>query len=306
MDEMREDYDFRRQRRRRRRKKPTWQRLLRKYWPPIRFGLIILAAVLLLWLIFGAIANALTPDEPIDPAQTTPPPTTTGSTEPDGTTAPEETTTPTEPDVTEPPTEPDPFAGAVEESWYDDALFIGNFRTIGLRDYARSGNADYFCTINMSVFNYSDASASDNDFSSQTLESLLGTETYGKIIITLGINECGYPASSLVNAFSEMIDTIRSLAPDAKIILQAILPVSEDYAADREHFSPSHLDGLNEQIAGLADGSNVYFIDVTEHFVASDGYLSTNVSNDGCTLRGSEYTNWANWIGVALADLGIE
>ena len=38
-------------RRRRRKRRPKWQRMLRKYWPPIRFGLICLA--LLLAIIFS-------------------------------------------------------------------------------------------------------------------------------------------------------------------------------------------------------------------------------------------------------------
>ena len=58
--------------RRRRKKIPKWKRMLRKYWPPIRFGLIILALVALVWwgassLVTGirtAIANRPT-DPPI-------------------------------------------------------------------------------------------------------------------------------------------------------------------------------------------------------------------------------------------------
>ena len=51
---------------RRTKKKPKWQRMLRKYWPPIRFGLIILCMLLI--LIFGivgivkAIKNAAHPN----------------------------------------------------------------------------------------------------------------------------------------------------------------------------------------------------------------------------------------------------
>lgn len=43
-------------RRRRRKKRPKWQRMLRKYWPPIRFGLICL---LLLVLVIGGIKQVV-------------------------------------------------------------------------------------------------------------------------------------------------------------------------------------------------------------------------------------------------------
>lgn len=69
---------------RRRKKTPKWRRMLRKYWPPIRFGLIILAVIAILVLgIWGIVKiadrdeapeqnleNPVTPDtnEPTEPA----------------------------------------------------------------------------------------------------------------------------------------------------------------------------------------------------------------------------------------------
>ena len=35
--------------RRRRKKVPKWKRMLRKYWPPIRFGLVVIGLVALVW-----------------------------------------------------------------------------------------------------------------------------------------------------------------------------------------------------------------------------------------------------------------
>lgn len=44
-------------RRQPKKKIPKWQRMLRKYWPPIRFGLLILAALLVLWLCIAGIGK---------------------------------------------------------------------------------------------------------------------------------------------------------------------------------------------------------------------------------------------------------
>lgn len=38
--------------------KPSWQRKLRKYWPPIRFGLIIIAFILVITLLMSALSNS--------------------------------------------------------------------------------------------------------------------------------------------------------------------------------------------------------------------------------------------------------
>lgn len=280
-------------RRRKKKKLPKWQRLLWKYWPPIRFGLIILAGILVIWLLGSCVAGAFTP-APTEP-----------STEP-STEAP---TDPTEPPTTEAPTEPpttDPFANMVDESWYNNVLFIGDSRTSGLRDYARIGNAEYFCSTSLSVFNYEKATAKDTGFANQTLASLLETKTYDKIFLNLGINEAGYPISSLMGSYSRMVDMIRQAQPNAKIILQGIMMVSKDYANGREYFSPANINSINDEIRALADQQTVFYIDINAYFSDDNGYLDSKLSSDGCHLKEDAYKDWLTYISVDVGDLGIQ
>ena len=56
--------------RRRRKKVPKWKRMLRKYWPPIRFGLVVIGLVALVWWgassLVGGIRTAIA-NRPTDP-----------------------------------------------------------------------------------------------------------------------------------------------------------------------------------------------------------------------------------------------
>lgn len=194
--------------------------------------------------------------------------------------------------------------GAVSSSWYDNVLFIGDSRTVGLRDYARSGNADYFCSVGMSVFSVQSTQCSDTNFSKQTLESLLASKTYNKVLISLGINECGYATSSLISAYKDLIELIRLYQPDAKIILQSIMTVTKSYSS-ASYFQPDHIFSINERIKGLSDGTTVFYIDVNEYFTDSDGYLYKDITGDGCHLYASYYAVWAQWISYAVGQLGI-
>lgn len=286
-----------------RRKRPTWQRLLWKYWPPVRFGLIILAVVLLIWLAFRSINVVFSGNEPDPtdpPVSSEPPQTDPPESEPDP------TDTPTEPPTDAPTDPPDPFAGSVPEEWYEATLFIGDFHTAGLRDIARAGNADYFCSSNMGLYNWDEEWVSDDHFEEQDLKTLLASKTYDKIIINLGLNNCGYPTSSMINAYSSLITEILDVQPNAKIILHGIMLVTESYADGLDYFSPSHINGINEEIAALADGETVFYIDVNESFANSNGYLISSASIDGCLLTSGSYEDWAKLMGVALGKLGIE
>jgi lysophospholipase L1-like esterase len=199
------------------------------------------------------------------------------------------------------------FSGGVSDAWFNDVLFIGDSRTVGLRDYARSGNAEYFCSVGLTVFSVlkDDTKASDKNFSKQTLESLLSSKSYGKIFISLGINECGYSTSSLINAYSKLINRVRELQPNAKIILQGIITVTKKYAGSRDYFKPNHINAINERIKGLSNGSTIFYIDANPYFTDSDGYLYTDVTGDGCHFTGKYYREWAKWISFAAGKLGI-
>ena len=52
---------------------PKWKRLLRKYWPPIRLGLLVLALVAVIWIVIAAIAKKPDKDPKPDNEITTAP-----------------------------------------------------------------------------------------------------------------------------------------------------------------------------------------------------------------------------------------
>ncbi len=257
--------------------------------------------------------------------ETTVPETTVPETTVPETTAPETTPpTTTPPTTTEPPTTAAPetlppvisstsypgydfSAGAVGDDWYSDVLFIGDSRTVGLRDYARSGNADYFCGVGMTVFTVrkSSTTASDRNFSDANLTQVLSSKTYGKVIISLGINECGYDTGSILSAYRELIATVRELQPGAKIILQNIITVTRNYAGGRSYFQPDHINSINRKIANLADNATVFYIDCNPYFTDAEGYLYTDITGDGCHFYGKYYGEWAKWIRYAVGNQGI-
>lgn len=233
----------------------------------------------------------------IPPATTIPMPPTT--------TAPVPTPPVTEP--TKPKDEPNfDFPGdSVPDSWFDNTLFIGDSRVVGLREYARSGNADYFCGVGMTVFSYKGEEHWDKNYSKQTLESLLNSKQYDKIIVNFGLNECGYPDASFQYAYRAFVDMLRQKQPDAKIILQGIMSVTRKKAQDGYWMTPSHIAKRSAYIQSLTDGVNIFYIDCNPYFTDSEGYLYSSLTNDGYHPTGTGYRHWRDWIGYAVGTLGI-
>ena len=183
-----------------------------------------------------------------------------------------------------------------DESFFDDALFIGDSRMVSSAYYARLGKADYFTDVGMNVFQMFSVTASDNNFDTTDLKSLLQNRTYKKIFIMLGINECGYPMSSLLSAYQEDIDTLKSLQPDATIYLLKVYGVSRSVAESASYFSPQRLQEVNDGVAGLADGKKVHCLDASHLYCDDEGYMKEEYTSDGVHPYAKDAALFAQWL----------
>ena len=182
------------------------------------------------------------------------------------------------------------------ERWFDDVLFIGDSRTVGLRDFARLGKADYFCSVGLTVFDVTTQQLSDVDFTATDLRSLLQSKRYNKIYISLGLNEADAPYQLLMEAYDLLIKLVREEQPHAVIILQSLITVSRQKAASKPHFSLENLQIINAGIRDFADGHRILFIDANEYFADEEGYLPAEATFDGCHFYEYGYEEWAQWI----------
>ena len=178
----------------------------------------------------------------------------------------------------------------------DDALFIGDSRTVGLMEYAGIDGADYFCTVGMSVYNIHKKPVSVSKVGKVTLTELLNSKKYGKIYIMLGINEVGYKISSTVEKYSELIEFIKDKQPNAVIFIQANLHVTKSRSDSDKVVNNTAINGLNAELAKLADGKSKFYLDANILFDDKTGALSSDKSEDSTHLYAKYYSEWGKWI----------
>lgn len=238
-----------------------------------------------------------TPNQPEQPENPTDPEA------PDESEIPTDTETPAQPEKPQVPGVPTELPAVVtgaeygeDESFFDDALFIGDSRMVSSAYYARLGKADYFTDVGMNVFQMFSVTASDDNFDATDLTTLLQNRTYKKIFIMLGINECGYPMSSMLSAYQEDIDTLKSLQPDATIYLMKVYGVSRSVAESASYFSPQRLQEVNDGIAGLADGKKVHCLDASHLYCDDEGYMKEEYTSDGIHPYAKDAALFAQWL----------
>ncbi|MBE6684651.1 MAG: hypothetical protein E7592_03250 [Ruminococcaceae bacterium] len=119
------------------------------------------------------------------------------------------------------------------------------------------------------------------------------------IVITLGINN-GVPyctEESFKSYYQKLITSIKDTSPNARIILQSVLPVSEKYAKNTSGVSADKIDTANEWISELAELNQARYLDTASALKNSKGYLDGRYdSGNGLCLNADGYRTVLNYI----------
>ena len=206
----------------------------------------------------------------------------------------------------DPPTKPDQEKveevdtsynfSTVGPDYFDDALFIGDSRTVGLSEYGDLGQATFFASNGMSVYNVYTSEISIPSIGKITLEDLLTNKDFAKVYLMLGINELGYNFNTSIDMYLSLVETIKTLAPEAIIFVQANLHVSQSRSESDKIFNNKNIDKFNNSVAKLADNKTIFYIDVNHLFDDEDGNLSTKYTADNTHVLGRYYNDWSSWL----------
>lgn len=182
-----------------------------------------------------------------------------------------------------------------------DSLFIGDSRTVGLMEYSKLKDADFFCSVGMSVFNALNQTNSVHGVGKISLTNLLAAKKYKKVYIMLGINEVGYNPQTIVDKYSSIIELIKKNQPDAKIFIEANLHVGKSRSESDKVINNPAINKLNTKLSQLADNKTVFYIDANTWFDDAEGNLPSDKSSDSVHLYAKYYAEWGEWIQAETA-----
>ena len=102
----------------------------------------------------------------------------------------------------------------------------------------------------------------------------------------------------IAEGVAAIVNNLRSVVPDTKIILLAIFPRGENFNPQR-----GKLAQLNQVLQKLDDGEHVLFLDMGHRFLTGDGLLPADIMPDYLHLSPAGYTLWAEAMEPLLAKL---
>ena len=190
---------------------------------------------------------------------------------------------------------PQSFSGfvTVDESWFNDALFIGDSHIEGFCDYGGVPNATYYFKRGLDIWSVLNKSFVGGK---QTIPQALSQRQFGKIYIMLGINEIGCGTTeSYAAQYADVVACLRELQPNAVIYIQAIFHTSQK-KSDTTIYNNDTINARNAAISALADGQHVFFVDCNAVFDDENGALTSSYSGDGVHVKAPYYTMWRDYL----------
>lgn len=208
----------------------------------------------------------------------------------------------TGPPLSQPPEESPPGPPVDPDVWLADAVFIGDSRTDGLRLYGGiSDVAAFLCQTGLSVYKVDQNQAVIRQGGSRvSVLDALGRGNYGKVYLSLGLNELGYfnPAG-YAETYGRVIDAVAQRQPGARIYVQLIIPVND--ARCRASGTPYYITNqavsdYNAALTALCAGKDVTLLAAPPELLDETGQLREDITTDGAHFRPEGYALWRDYL----------
>lgn len=192
-----------------------------------------------------------------------------------------------------------PVYEKVDESYFDDAVFIGDSRTVGLYDYAGLDKATFYASSGLTVyklFQEPDGRYKDGNWN-ENIETALKRDKFGKVYLMIGINEMGTgDVDYFMQHYEAAVARIRELQPDAVIYLESIMRVTTERSEQGDYINNAGIDERNQRIAQLADNQTVFYLDVNSVVCDETGGLEPEYTFDGVHLYARYIDIWKQYL----------
>ena len=185
------------------------------------------------------------------------------------------------------------------DSYFNDAVFLGDSRTLGISDYAGLDEADFYCDSGMMLFKLlaPEGVTYQKTGTKEDLTQVLQQKQYGKIYIMLGMNELGYGNTEMyLEQYRKVVDQIREWQPDAIIYIMANLHVSRAKNNPETEFNNININDKNAASASLANGIDIFYLDANPLFTDEEGFLNADWTFDGVHLYAQHYDVWREFL----------
>ncbi len=187
----------------------------------------------------------------------------------------------------------------VESTYFDDAVFVGDSLTTGIKLYDIMSNTTVLASTGVNLDSIFTKKSIDINGELITVMDALDKGSYKKIYIMLGANGAAYLTHrQIINRYGELIDSVKEHHANSIIYIQSILPINEAEYKTRYggNLTNSKIDAINYSLLLLAAEKNVYYLDLASVFKDAEGQMPAGDTPDGIHINAACYTKWFDYL----------
>lgn len=196
---------------------------------------------------------------------------------------------------------------AVDASWFNDAVFLGDSVTLKLSYYCDAhpealGTAQFFCAGSLGYTNALwdlDAENAVHPYykgSAQLSENCAVVTGAKKVFVMLGMNDIGlYGVEDTLQSLNTLLSKIHTNSPEAAIYVQSVTPILSGF--ENGTFNNKTVRTFNARVSQYCEANGLKYIDIYSLMCDENGYLKPENCGDPEAL-GIHFTDSACQIWV--------
>ncbi len=172
----------------------------------------------------------------------------------------------------------------VDDSYFSDAVFIGDSRMEGFRNASGITQGQFFTSVGMSLSGLISKPLIKQGDETITVAAAVSGGVYSKIYLMLGTNDLGeYDLEGFHDNFTSAAERLLELQPGAILYICSIIYVEEAKAIPNsgEYVNNTNVDKLNSILLQICEEQGYYYIDLNEILSNGNGGLIEGASSDG-------------------------
>lgn len=197
------------------------------------------------------------------------------------------------PEPTPLPTPRPPVPETIEESWFDDAVFIGDSITGMLSSYTLlNGGLGQADIIYANSYSCHGAMEEDLKLSYQgerlSMPELVEKTGAGKAFFLLAMNDLSRKPEEIKECWAEILEEIRSRCPDTQVFIQSGTPLFTETG----YLNNDNVELLNEALKDFCLENHCVYVDIAQGLKDEEGNMQGKFSLDYAHFNGDGCKVW--------------
>ena len=188
-------------------------------------------------------------------------------------------------------------ATPVDESYFSDAVFIGDSRVEGFHLQSGITQGTFLTGVGMDSSNIFDTPYITTTSGNITVFQALYNNSYKKMYIMLGTNELGYPDfEEFRKNYTTCLQELRKMMPNALFYVSAVPYVEESKVETGDYVNNKNIDTVNQIILDICQANNYYYLNTNEVLSDGKGSLAQDATSDGIHMYPEYCAKWLDYL----------